>query len=67
MSISLVVNGDTQHLSVENVAGLLAALDLPRTKIAVELNREIVPRSRYDDTPLGEGDQIEIVQFVGGG
>lgn len=35
--------------------------------IAVERNREIVPKSEHGSTVLGEGDQIELVQFVGGG
>jgi thiamine biosynthesis protein ThiS len=35
--------------------------------VAVERNREIVPKSAYGETRLAEGDRIEIVQFVGGG
>jgi thiamine biosynthesis protein ThiS len=49
------------------VAGFLEGLGLPLTGIAVERNREIVPKSTYGLTRLGEGDRIEIVQFVGGG
>jgi thiamine biosynthesis protein ThiS len=36
-------------------------------RIAVELNLNIVPRDRWDATPLNEGDRLEIVHFVGGG
>ncbi len=36
-------------------------------RVAVELNREIVPRARWAETPLHDGDQLEIVHFVGGG
>jgi len=36
-------------------------------RVAVELNREIVPRDRWGDTSLKEGDRLEIVHFVGGG
>ncbi len=36
-------------------------------RVAVELNRGIVPREQWADTSLGEGDHLEIVQFVGGG
>jgi thiamine biosynthesis protein ThiS len=46
---------------------LLEQIGLNPGKVAVERNREIVPRSRYGQTPLAEGDQLEIVQFVGGG
>ena len=49
------------------VAAFLEALGLPQKGVAVERNREIVPKSRYAETVLAEGDRIEIVQFVGGG
>ncbi len=42
-------------------------LGLEPTKIAVERNLEIVPKSQYEATILRDGDRIEIVQFVGGG
>ena len=38
-----------------------------RVKVAVERNAEIVPRSRYADTPLESGDALEIVHLIGGG
>jgi len=50
-----------------SVAGLLDQLELEPKKIAVERNLEIVPKSLYGETALGDGDRIEIVQFVGGG
>jgi thiamine biosynthesis protein ThiS len=40
---------------------------MPERGVAVERNREIVPKSLYATTHLAEGDRIEIVQFVGGG
>ena len=43
------------------------ALELDPKRVAVERNRVIAPRSAHADTPLAEGDQIEIVHFVGGG
>ena len=46
---------------------LLDTLSLPPQRIAVELNKTIVPRSLWEKTTLKDGDQIEIVQFVGGG
>jgi len=49
------------------VAALLERLGLPQKGVAVERNREIVPKSEYAKTVLAEGDRIEIVQFVGGG
>jgi len=50
-----------------NVAELLDALELSGKRVAVEKNGEIVPRSRYADTRLAEGDALEIVVAVGGG
>lgn len=66
--MDITLNGEVYNHSGEpTVAGLLSALALEVRKIAVERNREIVPRSLYGDTPVAEGDRIEIVQFVGGG
>ena len=50
-----------------NVANLIRELGLEGKRIAVERNGEIVPRSRYADTPLEDGDRLEIVGAVGGG
>lgn len=67
-TLRLTVNGDALSLPAgASVAGLLDHLGLPRRKIAVERNLEIVPRSLYDETSLCDGDQIEIVHFIGGG
>jgi thiamine biosynthesis protein ThiS len=49
------------------VRGLLESLDLHPGMVVVELNREILERDRYGDTPVSEGDTIELVHFVGGG
>jgi thiamine biosynthesis protein ThiS len=46
---------------------LLASLGIDRRKVAVERNREIVPKSAFEGVVLAPGDQLEIVQFVGGG
>ncbi len=51
----------------ETVGSLLARLGIDPRRVAVERNLEIVPKARYDDTALAEGDRIEIVHFVGGG
>lgn len=66
--IRIVVNGEERQAgSGSVVADLLDALGLPRGKVAVELNREIVPKSRFAEQALADGDRIEIVHFVGGG
>ena len=49
------------------MASLLEQLGMKRDRVAVELNRSIVPREKWDETGLSEGDRLEIVHFVGGG
>ncbi len=64
----LTVNGEAHSFPGRlTVAGLVTALALDSRKVAVELNREIVPRSTYAQVELASGDTIEIVHFIGGG
>ena len=49
------------------VASLISSLGMKPDRVAVELNRDIVPRDRWPDTGLKEGDRLEVVHFVGGG
>ena len=66
--INLFLNGEaTKAPDSVTVAAFLDGLGLPQKGVAVERNREIVPRSSFGSTILAEGDRIEIVQFVGGG
>jgi sulfur carrier protein len=46
---------------------LIESLGMKSDRVAVELNRSIVPRDCWSDTPLKDGDRLEIVHFVGGG
>lgn len=65
---SIRVNGVERPLAGgASVADLVRELSLEGKRIAVELNGEIVPRSRYRETPLEPGDRLEIVGAVGGG
>ena len=62
------VNGDLKEFSSAlTLAELLAQLDLPLARIAIELNREVVRRNDWSGTMLNEDDRVEIVHFVGGG
>jgi sulfur carrier protein len=64
----LVVNGEERRFAqISDIAGLVLALGLDARKVAVEQNMIIVPRSLYDRTTVCDGDQIEIVHFIGGG
>jgi thiamine biosynthesis protein ThiS len=66
--MNLFLNGEATSMpDAATVTLLLKQLGLPLTGVAVERNREIVPKSLYETTDLAEGDRIEIVQFVGGG
>jgi sulfur carrier protein len=67
-SVIAIVNGEERTIGEGNtIADLLAELALGGRRIAVELNRDIVPAAEYRSRAIREGDQIEIVQFVGGG
>jgi thiamine biosynthesis protein ThiS len=66
--IEIQLNGAPHRIEASStVANLVATLGLEPTKVAVERNLEIVPKSTYGDTALSAGDRIEIVHFVGGG
>jgi sulfur carrier protein len=49
------------------LAALIESLNMKSDRVAIELNREIVPREHWPETPLKDGDRLEIVHFVGGG
>ena len=70
-ALRLRVNGQERELvpqaSGATVLDLLASLDQHPKTVAVELNRELVPRARFGETALRDGDRIEIVRFVQGG
>jgi thiamine biosynthesis protein ThiS len=62
------LNGAAAHVPPgTTVAQLLAAFRLPERGVAVEVSGEVVPRSRWAERPLIEGDRIELVHMVGGG
>ncbi|KAA0891758.1 sulfur carrier protein ThiS [Oryzomonas rubra] len=64
----ITLNGEQADIAEgSTVAGLLKHLQLPRERVAVEVNLAIVPKAAYDSRGLAEGDRIEVVHFVGGG
>ena len=67
--MQLTINGTARTFdpAVRTVAELVRALALEGKRIAVEKNGAIVPKSRYAETPLADGDTLEIVGAVGGG
>jgi sulfur carrier protein len=66
--MQIIVNGEpTEVADALPVSDLVARLGLIGKRIAVEVNAELVPRSRFDQHPLAPGDRVEIIQAVGGG
>ena len=64
----VTVNGEPKTLDRElNVGELLAQLGLTPQRVAVEVNEQLVRRAVYAQTPVREGDRIEIVTLIGGG
>jgi sulfur carrier protein len=64
----LFINGEDKQFAEDlSLAQLIEQLGMKGDRVAVELNREIVPRSQWPDTHLKEEDKLEIVHFVGGG
>ena len=66
-TISITLNGEPRQTSATTIAALVRELELEPQKVAVERNREIVPRSTLEEARLANGDTLEIVHFVGGG
>ena len=66
--MTLTVNGEPKNVPEGlTLAQLVRELGLERNPIAVELNRQVVPRDRLGETRLAQGDRLEIVTLVGGG
>lgn len=62
------MNGRDTDVEPETTIGRVVDSIVPdRSRVAVERNREIVPRATYDTTPVAEGDVIEVVTLAGGG
>ena len=67
-SLAITVNGEARSVApATTVAALVAELGLTGRKIAVAVNREVVPRRAYGARELSDGDRIEILEAVGGG
>ena len=67
-TVTVMVNDETRALpDGATVADLVATLGLGARRIAVEVNRAVVPRAEYPSTRLRDGDTVEVIHFVGGG
>ena len=66
--MNIKVNGENIEISDPlTINGLLKHIGLDDRRVAIERNLEIVPKSNYSVTNISDGDQIEIVHFIGGG
>ena len=66
--MNITINGETRDLSApRSVDALLREIGLDPAKVAVERNLEIVPKSKYAEIEVSDGDKLEIVHFIGGG
>ena len=66
--MTIKLNGDPHEISGPlSVAALLSLLDIDARRVAVELNLTVVKKAAYDSSVVSDGDEVEIVNFVGGG
>jgi len=66
--LKIVLNGDPFELAgPRSVSALLNELEIDARRVAVEYNLIVLKRTAFDTTEVREGDQVEIVNFVGGG
>lgn len=61
------INGESLDIDGKTVAEYLSTTDYDPKRIAVERNGDIIPRAKYGETVLSDGDSVEVVSFVGGG
>ena len=68
VSAGVIVNGERRRVaSGTSLAAMLAQIGIDPARVAVERNRTIVPRSTFGEVTVADGDEYEIVHFVGGG
>lgn len=66
--MKIILNGQEKHLEVSiTISALLREMALAGKRVAVEVNQEIVPRSRHGEYQLVDNDRVEIVRAIGGG
>jgi thiamine biosynthesis protein ThiS len=65
--MDLLINGEPKTSAAPTLSALIEELGMKSDRVAIELNRAIVPRDEWPGTALRNGDRLEIVHFVGGG
>jgi thiamine biosynthesis protein ThiS len=70
LAMKLHINGEEKTIESTppfTLSALVESLGMKADRVAIELNRDIVPRDRWAETTLNDGDKLEMVHFVGGG
>jgi len=66
--VQIICNGRQQVIDQgTTLADLLADLQLPADSVVAEINKKIIDRDQYETLKLSQGDQVELIRFVGGG
>jgi thiamine biosynthesis protein ThiS len=66
--MTITLNGDRHEIAAPlSVSELLRQLEIDARRVAVELNLAVVKKAAYDSSVITDGDEVEIVNFVGGG
>jgi sulfur carrier protein len=66
--MKIILNGQERSFEAPlTIAGLLREMDLGERRVAVEVNREIIPRSQHGAHELKDNDRVEVVFAIGGG
>jgi len=66
--ITIVLNGEERRIDgAVTVDRLLDLYSLPRQRVAIELNKEVVRKQDWPETEVNDADRIEVIHFVGGG
>jgi thiamine biosynthesis protein ThiS len=66
--MTIFINGEARELDgVSTLASLLDVLDLPKQRVAIELNKHVIRKQEWESTNVADNDKVEVVHFVGGG
>lgn len=65
--MKLKINGECREFDDHLLFDVITKMGLDPSRVAVELNGNIIPRANFKETSLSDGDSLEVVHFVGGG
>lgn len=66
--MKIIINGETKEIPNEvNIIELLESFSLPKERIAIELNKQVVRKKDWGNIKIANADRIEVIHFVGGG